>query len=203
MPLAPFGAKVEEGLRWRRAIPARSWSAWSAHGTTTSSSTRAPSGARSTTRSRPASATSTSSAPPARATPSTRARFRRVIEVLHDEMSDDARRAPDGRRHRPLHGQRRSSVSRSPTTSASASSRSRSRSGRRSPIPEVLTFFRDVCGAFPDSLFMHYNTGRVGRVAERPPLPADRRRGSEPRRDQDDDERPDHSSGTSSAKRRS
>ncbi len=30
--------------------------------------------------------------------------------------------------------------------------------------PEVLTFFRDVCGAFPDSLFMHYNTGRVGRV---------------------------------------
>jgi dihydrodipicolinate synthase/N-acetylneuraminate lyase len=30
--------------------------------------------------------------------------------------------------------------------------------------PEVLTFFRDVCGAFPDSLFLHYNTGRVGRI---------------------------------------
>jgi dihydrodipicolinate synthase/N-acetylneuraminate lyase len=29
---------------------------------------------------------------------------------------------------------------------------------------EVLTFFRDVCGAFPDSLFMHYNTARVGRA---------------------------------------
>jgi len=29
--------------------------------------------------------------------------------------------------------------------------------------PETLIFFRDVCSAFPDSLFMHYNTGRVGR----------------------------------------
>ena len=29
---------------------------------------------------------------------------------------------------------------------------------------EVLTFFRDVCGSFPDSQFMHYNTGRVGRI---------------------------------------
>ncbi|MFN8622399.1 MAG: dihydrodipicolinate synthase family protein [Chloroflexota bacterium] len=30
--------------------------------------------------------------------------------------------------------------------------------------PEVGTFFREVCGAFPDSMFMHYNTGRVGRI---------------------------------------
>ena len=30
--------------------------------------------------------------------------------------------------------------------------------------PEVATFFRGVCGAFPDSIFMHYNTGRVGRI---------------------------------------
>jgi dihydrodipicolinate synthase/N-acetylneuraminate lyase len=30
--------------------------------------------------------------------------------------------------------------------------------------PEVLIFLRDVCSAFPDSLFMHYNTGRVGRI---------------------------------------
>lgn len=30
--------------------------------------------------------------------------------------------------------------------------------------PEVERFFRDVCGAFPDSTFMHYNTGRVGRI---------------------------------------
>lgn len=29
---------------------------------------------------------------------------------------------------------------------------------------EVERFFRDVCGAFPDSVFMHYNTGRVGRI---------------------------------------
>jgi dihydrodipicolinate synthase/N-acetylneuraminate lyase len=30
--------------------------------------------------------------------------------------------------------------------------------------PEVGTFFREVCGAFPDSIFMHYNTARVGRI---------------------------------------
>ncbi len=29
---------------------------------------------------------------------------------------------------------------------------------------EVLTFFRDVCGAFPDSQFLHYNLPRVKRV---------------------------------------
>ncbi len=30
--------------------------------------------------------------------------------------------------------------------------------------PEVGTFFREVCGAFPDSAFMHYNTARAGRI---------------------------------------
>jgi dihydrodipicolinate synthase/N-acetylneuraminate lyase len=29
---------------------------------------------------------------------------------------------------------------------------------------EVKVFFHDVCGTFPDSRFMHYNTGRVGRI---------------------------------------
>jgi dihydrodipicolinate synthase/N-acetylneuraminate lyase len=29
---------------------------------------------------------------------------------------------------------------------------------------EVLNFFRDVCGAFPDSQFLHYNVGRAGRI---------------------------------------
>ncbi|MFO1540429.1 MAG: dihydrodipicolinate synthase family protein [Chloroflexota bacterium] len=29
---------------------------------------------------------------------------------------------------------------------------------------EVERFFREVCGAFPDAVFMHYNTGRVGRI---------------------------------------
>ena len=33
---------------------------------------------------------------------------------------------------------------------------------------EVLTYFEDVCGAFPDSTFMHYNTARVGRVVNGP-----------------------------------
>jgi dihydrodipicolinate synthase/N-acetylneuraminate lyase len=30
--------------------------------------------------------------------------------------------------------------------------------------PEVVTYFETVCGAFPDSSFMHYNTARVGRL---------------------------------------
>ena len=29
---------------------------------------------------------------------------------------------------------------------------------------EVVTYFETVCGAFPDSSFMHYNTARVGRL---------------------------------------
>ena len=29
---------------------------------------------------------------------------------------------------------------------------------------EVVAYFGDVCGAFPDSSFMHYNTARVGRL---------------------------------------
>lgn len=33
---------------------------------------------------------------------------------------------------------------------------------------EVLTYFDDVCGAFPDARFMHYNTARVGRLVEGP-----------------------------------
>ena len=31
---------------------------------------------------------------------------------------------------------------------------------------EVLTYFSAVCGAFPDSRFMHYNTARVGRLVD-------------------------------------
>jgi len=31
---------------------------------------------------------------------------------------------------------------------------------------EVLTYFTSVCGDFPDSLFMHYNTARVGRLVD-------------------------------------
>ncbi|MDE2776135.1 MAG: dihydrodipicolinate synthase family protein [Chloroflexota bacterium] len=31
---------------------------------------------------------------------------------------------------------------------------------------EVLTFFRDVCGAFPKAKFLHYNLPRAGRVLE-------------------------------------
>lgn len=31
---------------------------------------------------------------------------------------------------------------------------------------EVIAFFETVCGAFPDSTFMHYNTARVGRLVD-------------------------------------
>lgn len=31
---------------------------------------------------------------------------------------------------------------------------------------EVLAYFEAVCGAFPDSVFMHYNTARVGRIVD-------------------------------------
>ena len=33
---------------------------------------------------------------------------------------------------------------------------------------EVMTFFRDVCGAFPAANFLHYNLPRAGRVLEAP-----------------------------------
>jgi dihydrodipicolinate synthase/N-acetylneuraminate lyase len=31
---------------------------------------------------------------------------------------------------------------------------------------EVVTFLTEVCGAYPDAAFMHYNTGRVGRIVD-------------------------------------
>lgn len=31
---------------------------------------------------------------------------------------------------------------------------------------EVVTYFEAICGAFPDSAFMHYNTARVGRLVD-------------------------------------
>jgi dihydrodipicolinate synthase/N-acetylneuraminate lyase len=31
---------------------------------------------------------------------------------------------------------------------------------------EVVTYLTEVCGAYPDALFMHYNTARVGRVVD-------------------------------------
>jgi dihydrodipicolinate synthase/N-acetylneuraminate lyase len=31
---------------------------------------------------------------------------------------------------------------------------------------EVVTFLTTVCGTFPDALFMHYNTARVGRIVD-------------------------------------
>ena len=30
--------------------------------------------------------------------------------------------------------------------------------------PEVLRYFQEICGAFPDARFLHYNTGKSGRI---------------------------------------
>ena len=59
---------------------------------------------------------------------------------------------------------RSSSVSNTPTTSASGCSRSHSRRWGPLDDDEVLRFFSDVCGTFPDSRFLHYNLPRTKRV---------------------------------------
>ena len=55
---------------------------------------------------------------------------------------------------------------------------------------EVLGYLRDVCGAFPDSLFMLYNTTKVGRVVTGPLLREAAAALVEPRGHQDDERRP-------------
>ena len=91
------------------------------------------------------------------------ARFRRVIEVFGDEMAKTA----DARAMVGVIGLSTGNVIERIAIAHDMGFREFQISF---PIwqtltdPEVLTFFRDVCGAFPDSLFMHYNTGRVGRV---------------------------------------
>jgi dihydrodipicolinate synthase/N-acetylneuraminate lyase len=90
-------------------------------------------------------------------------RFRRVIEVFGDEMAA----TPDSR---PMIGVIGLSTANVVERLGIAHDLGFREFQISFPIwqtlsdPEVLTFFRDVCGAFPDSLFMHYNTGRVGRV---------------------------------------
>ena len=54
---------------------------------------------------------------------------------------------------------------------------------------EVVTYLTAVCGAYPDSPFMHYNTARVGRIVDGRALSPPRRADPESRRDQDDDRR--------------
>jgi dihydrodipicolinate synthase/N-acetylneuraminate lyase len=91
------------------------------------------------------------------------ARFRRVIEVFGDEMSKTA----DSRAMIGVIGLSTGNIVERIAIAHDMGFREFQISF---PIwqtltdPEVLIFFRDVCGAFPDSLFMHYNTGRVGRV---------------------------------------
>lgn len=93
------------------------------------------------------------------------ARFRRVIEVFGDEM----RRTADAR---PMVGVIGLSTGNVVERIAVAHTMGFREFQISFPIwqtlsdPEVLTFFRDVCGEFPDSLFMHYNTGRVGRILD-------------------------------------
>lgn len=91
------------------------------------------------------------------------ARFRRVISVFGDQMS----RAPGARAMVGVIGLSTANVVERIGIAHDMGFREFQISF---PIwqtltdPEVLTFFRDVCLSFPDSLFMHYNTGRVGRI---------------------------------------
>jgi len=91
------------------------------------------------------------------------ARFTRVIEVFGDQMS----RTPDARAMVGVIGLSTGNVVERVQIAHDLGFREFQISF---PIwqtltdEEVLTFLRDVCGAFPDSVFMHYNTGRVGRV---------------------------------------
>jgi dihydrodipicolinate synthase/N-acetylneuraminate lyase len=91
------------------------------------------------------------------------ARFRRVIEVFGDEMAKTA----DARAMVGVIGLSTGNVIERIAIAHAMGFREFQISF---PIwqtltdPEVLTFFRDVCLSFPDSLFMHYNTGRVGRI---------------------------------------
>lgn len=91
------------------------------------------------------------------------ARFRRVIEVFGDEMNKTAgARAMVG-----VIGLSTGNVIERIATAHAMGFREFQVSF---PIwqtvtdAEALTFLREVCGAFPDSRFMHYNTGRVGRI---------------------------------------
>jgi dihydrodipicolinate synthase/N-acetylneuraminate lyase len=91
------------------------------------------------------------------------ARFRRVIEVFGDEMG----RTPDARAMVGVIGLSTGNVVERLAIAHEMGFREFQISF---PIwqtvtdAEALTFFQDVCGSFPDSLFMHYNTGRVGRI---------------------------------------
>ena len=52
---------------------------------------------------------------------------------------------------------------------------------------EVVTYLTAVCGAYPDSRFMHYNTARVGRIVDGALYRRLVELDPEPRRDQDHD----------------
>lgn len=89
-------------------------------------------------------------------------RFRRVIEVFHDEL--------DGTDAIPMVG-----VIGMSSANVLERLRVAHELGFRafqislpgwSPLTdaEVVTWFETICGAFPDSDFMHYNTARVGRM---------------------------------------
>ncbi len=91
------------------------------------------------------------------------ARFRRVVEVLKDETS----KTPDARPMAGVIGLSTANVLERTRIAYDAGIREFQVSFPMwQPLTdaEILTFFRDVCGAFPDSLFMHYNTARVGRA---------------------------------------
>ena len=111
-------------------------------------------------------------------------RFRQVVDVFHEEVDGSAGRA----RWSGVIGlspSRSSSASSTPTTSASGCSRSRCRRGDRSTTTRSCASSRDVCGAFPDSRFLHYNLPRTKRVLSGRGLRRDHPGRAQPRGDQD------------------
>ena len=66
---------------------------------------------------------------------------------------------------------------------------------------EVIRYVEEVCGAFSDAAFLHYNTATTRRLVTGPLYRGAGGSGAEPRRDQDDDRRSRASSRASSARR--
>jgi dihydrodipicolinate synthase/N-acetylneuraminate lyase len=92
------------------------------------------------------------------------ARFRRVIEVFGDELAGSDAHPTIG-----VIGMSTAAVVERLAVAHALGFRAFQISLPSWSVPtdvEVVTYFESVCGAFPDSTFMHYNTGRVGRLVD-------------------------------------
>ena len=113
-------------------------------------------------------------------------RFRQVVDVV-PRGGRRPRRSARWSASSACRRSRSSSASSTPTTSGFRMFQI-SLPSRGAPLDddEVLRFFSDVCGAFPDSRFLHYNLPRTKRVLGGRGLRQDHPGRPQPRRDQDD-----------------